>query len=818
MCCRKTRMTMLALLCCPFIGATVSAAENPTTAVVDYPPLPVAQLPAELAEMMRDTYDPKLSDFLVDRQCEVDCPVGGRLSVEPNCGPDYVDVTNGGCNSTPPVFETIACGDTVCGTAGTFTSTVPPTTRRDTDWYRFSVPGPTIVRWTARAEFSLQTIVSWNASPSGDCPAQTLLSQPPLTSSPAIPPCTTATVRAWVPAGTYYAFIAPRTGTGAAPCDAEYTATLTCDPVTTPCDISCAPGATVSTEPDCGEDYIDLTDGGCNTTPTAFGRVNCGETVCGKLGVYLFAGTVRRDLDWYRLTLTVTSTVTIDIEADTPPVVTLANLVGTPPSFDPCQATTVEAEPDAGDVGADPCTVLTFSAIAQPGEYILIVTSRYFAQFIQCGATDYNLTVTCAPVSVPCEPLACPPGGQVSDEPNCGPGYIDEYNPGCNGTPPCLSDPDPETGVPGDPTGDDCFESAACGDVICGRVGTYPRDGSSFRDLDWYEIITTAPCTVRARVTGTFPIQLLLVDGNNGCPAPPATAADTAPPCEEALATATLLPGTYWISVGPQGFGGVSCADADYVLAIECECSAACEVTCPPGRQSENEPDCGPDYVDTTNPGCNGTPERFIDVACPSLQICGTSGTFLRSGSPFRDTDWFRFTLAEERRVTWRMRAEFPAFVRFVDLNSGCPGTTVADPGVVTVPLCTDTDLTACLQPGTWAVQVFPQAFTGIPCGSVWIADMTCAPCSGPACTAAQRGDADNSGAVDFNDINCFVPALVSLVAWEGCPQVTPISGLANYTCRNDVNCSGAVDFDDIGPFVSCLVGGACPVVPPCTP
>ncbi len=53
------------------------------------------------------------------------CPPGSDIEPEP-CGDD----TNGGCNSSPPVFTDAACGDTWCGTAWAAGGT------RDTDWYR----------------------------------------------------------------------------------------------------------------------------------------------------------------------------------------------------------------------------------------------------------------------------------------------------------------------------------------------------------------------------------------------------------------------------------------------------------------------------------------------------------------------------------------------------------------------------------------------------------------------------------------------------------------------------------------------------------
>lgn len=46
------------------------------------------------------------------------------------CGDD----TNGGCNSTPPEFGAIACGQTIAGTAWAYDGT------RDTDWYLIELP------------------------------------------------------------------------------------------------------------------------------------------------------------------------------------------------------------------------------------------------------------------------------------------------------------------------------------------------------------------------------------------------------------------------------------------------------------------------------------------------------------------------------------------------------------------------------------------------------------------------------------------------------------------------------------------------------
>jgi hypothetical protein len=66
------------------------------------------------------------------------------------------------------------------------------------------------------------------------------------------------------------------------------------------------------------------------------------------------------------------------------------------------------------------------------------------------------------------------------------------------------------------------------------------------------------------------------------------------------------------------------------------------------------------------------------------------------------------------------------------------------------------------------------------------------------------RGDADCSGAVNFDDINPFVVALVGRAVYE-----------AEYPAclwlNSDCNADDRVNFDDINPFVACLVAGGCP-------
>ncbi len=74
-------------------------------------------------------------------------------------------------------------------------------------------------------------------------------------------------------------------------------------------------------------------------------------------------------------------------------------------------------------------------------------------------------------------------------------------------------------------------------------------------------------------------------------------------------------------------------------------------------------------------------------------------------------------------------------------------------------------------------------------------------------CPVCLEGDSNGDGLVDFNDIDCYVAALVGEATWQTCSSAPD----ADYLCRNDINDDGAVNFDDIDGMVACLVSGVCP-------
>lgn len=158
--------------------------------------------------------------------------------------------------------------------------------------------------------------------------------------------------------------------------------------------------------------------------------------------------------------------------------------------------------------------------------------------------------------------LECPDGAIPEGEPECGPGYVDDFNGGCGS----------------DPTVYQTIECGADPVVYCGTSGTW-EDGFQYRDTDWYEITLNETKTLTVCAEAEFPLLVFLLDGNP-TPGPDPCADDDmiidydyAYPCDPICFTRTFAPGTYWIWVGPSVFDGVPCDIMNrYILSIEGYC------------------------------------------------------------------------------------------------------------------------------------------------------------------------------------------------------------------------------------------------------
>jgi subtilisin-like proprotein convertase family protein len=154
-------------------------------------------------------------NFILSQACTLTPPGGAIPENEPDCGLP-IDTVNGGCNSSPPVFTTIQCGQTIHGTAGNNGST------RDTDWFQLTLNSSQSVTWTVAAEFP--ALIGLVEGPGdGNCANITGFVNPYAIIAGNCSPTTVTTGP--IGPGTYWFFVAT-SGFGGTNCGADYVATL----------------------------------------------------------------------------------------------------------------------------------------------------------------------------------------------------------------------------------------------------------------------------------------------------------------------------------------------------------------------------------------------------------------------------------------------------------------------------------------------------------------------------------------------------------------------------------------------------------------
>lgn len=136
------------------------------------------------------------------------CNCSPSTEGEPDCFDEYVDATNGGCNSTPAVFSTITANTPVCGRGGTYL--FGGAQYRDTDWYQYAHGGGDLTI-EAAGEFDLRLFLL-----TAVCPTTVIATATSGT------PCTTVTISSpGLAAGNYYIFAGTNVFTGV-PCGSDY--------------------------------------------------------------------------------------------------------------------------------------------------------------------------------------------------------------------------------------------------------------------------------------------------------------------------------------------------------------------------------------------------------------------------------------------------------------------------------------------------------------------------------------------------------------------------------------------------------------------
>jgi hypothetical protein len=133
----------------------------------------------------------------------------------------------------------------------------------------------------------------------------------------------------------------------------------------------------------------------------------------------------------------------------------------------------------------------------------------------------------------------------------------------------------------------------------------------------------------------------------------------------------------------------------------------------------EGEPDCGTDYVDEFNGGCNSDPPVFGTIESGAIYY-GTSGTYLFEGSQYRDTDWYEYEATGDELLVFTGVAEFPVQMAIIDGNGGCGSYTVLD-----IDQAAEGDTLAVsyvVSAGTYWMWVGPSVFTGWDCPLGYVA------------------------------------------------------------------------------------------------
>ncbi len=149
----------------------------------------------------------------------------------------------------------------------------------------------------------------------------------------------------------------------------------------------------------------------------------------------------------------------------------------------------------------------------------------------------------------PCD-VVCPPGGIEEGEPDCGDGYVDDYNGGCN------SDPH-------------IFQPIAPGEVICGTSGTFLVDQVQNRDTDWFTFTSDSDLPLTFTVEAEFNLLIFVIDAGSGnCEDLEIVSNTTGEPCEEISLSHVPTPGQeYWYWVGSSEFTGWDCP-LEYVTTL----------------------------------------------------------------------------------------------------------------------------------------------------------------------------------------------------------------------------------------------------------
>jgi hypothetical protein len=714
-----------------------------------------------------------------------DCPAGfPGEEFESTC--TVLDHLNDGCNMDPdpPVFETINCGDTVCGT---YWSTVD---ERDTDWYEIVTTVDTA--FTITLEGELPTVFGMieyasGSEGSGDCADTTGFISPAMTTPGA--PCEIGTITTQCyPAGTYWIIVRPA-GFQDYPCS-DYKLTVTCEencePAGCPFDSMFAQeltGGTAHTSDErpqlrCYENFVDVYGDLCDLHWWGINYYNDGEEWidCEKTNPEVF------EIKFYSddagapgaqvcTTYTVTPTKTDTGDTFIDSIIWRYDL-----DLSPC-CTFLESPGWVSIMAEDAledCWFLWLNASGAGDDLFYQEDTSVPSMSAEIDDLSLCLTGTATdPLGACCNPTAWPPesrcvedvaaslcgvpnehhpftlcaeldplcgGGACCTDVNCDKrltqgdcpeGYQEYYadtpcdpNP-CSGACcldlPCLGDCNGDGAVDGLDV--DRFVDDVLGFIYNARCD---MDGDGFLDPD----DTNGLVDALLAGPGCFnpqPSCLDLTAGQCASIGGQWNQFETCPgPCQNACCTDA---GCVMVDNEPEcnSLGGT------YQEGGDCsDPCAACPLTCPAGGIAEAE-GCGADL----NGGCGGDPptEQFQAISCGNT-ICGTAW----ADASTRDTDWYQVTIIDPMTLTWCAEESEVPIALFIIIPGDpdqCVDVTIVDPTTGYAD-CGDPGVCAeaTLDPGTyflWVGTGNPDGsgiFEGYPCDGKdeYVVTLTCTP------------------------------------------------------------------------------------------
>ena len=674
--------------------------------------------------------------------CIVPCPPGAVAEIEP-CGDD----ANGGCNMDIPTFNPITPDVPVCGTIWADAGT------RDTDWYEIVVTTDTVFTWTVEAEFDGLGVVAGmvETSPPGNPDCSTASSLNPYATGGECAPISVTTT--CLPAGTYWFFVSALDYYGL-PCGSnnDYVATLTA----TECVVM---GACCYND---GFDCVDSTLAECDALAGEWWMYEtCAEHECRRpcipgeeatIDIIIHTDNYPSETTWE-----VTNNVTGQVVC-----------AGGP--YDSQQYTYEER-----------CCVpllgcWDFTIYDAWGDGICCAYGEgyyevYFESELICSGGEFGTDETCAYFGDNC----VPPEWACCLNDVCIGDMTEDLCLGQGGT--WVSGQRCDEGYDCSCIVDFCVDAPFYGEMLttCGAgndcdlrtteeheyqvtlpedgVWTFSLCGSAF---DTYLYVGTTRCGQEVGANDDF--------------------------CGlQSEITATVTAGVYYVTV--EGYSGCG----EYVLNVTM--LEECDVTCPPGGTPEGEPDCYENYEDVINGGCNSDPFVFSPITCNET-ICGTSGTYVYYGSSYRDTDWFEIELPAATTLTWDVCASFPVQIFILDANQGgCSNIVVSASASGSANVLTTCQ--ASVAAGTYWLWVGPSTFSGVTCGSAYVATLTADP------DVCMCGDFDNDNDVDVDDFYFFLDAYGTCVGdikyedvcdFDGDECITLVDYQAWMQCYRDAN------------------------------